>query len=81
MSSPSVSFLPSESVQNIPLIGPALAILLPALDAHVGVLTLRLLDDSRDGDRGSVDPGHKEPLEDGPVEPRVGPSGEESVEL
>jgi len=47
----------------------------------VGVLALGLLDDSRDGDRGSVDPGHKEPLEDGPVEPRVGPSGEESVEL
>ena len=50
-------------------------------DAHVGVLALGLLDDTRDGDRGSVDPGHKEPLEDGPVEPGVGPSGEEAVEL
>jgi len=47
----------------------------------LGVLTLGLLDDTRDGNGGSVDPGHKQPLEDGPVEPRVGPSGEEAVEL
>lgn len=55
--------------------------LVPPVDAHVGVLSLGLLDDTRDGDRGSVDPGHKEPLEDGSVEPGVGPSGEEAVKL
>jgi hypothetical protein len=50
-------------------------------DAHVGVLTLRLLDDTGDRDGGTVDPGHKEPLEDSPVEPRLSPSGEEAVKL
>lgn len=51
------------------------------LATHLGVLSLGLLQDTRDRDRRSVDLGHKEPLEDSSVEPRVGPSGEESVKL
>jgi hypothetical protein len=48
---------------------------------HVGVGTLGLLDDSRDRHGGSVDLGHKQPLQDDSVELGFSSSSQESVEL